>query len=122
MFFGALSFDKEQVTGVRQAGAATSGGSPRRPASETYAVVLETAEGEREVGRSIEGEPAYVLTNTINGRLHAGVASFEATLTPHLIDGIVRLVANVCIILGLGLAVLSVLCWLWPAPAPGAAP
>jgi len=118
--FGAMSIGSERVTGVQRARAITRQGYRGRPESATFVVVLDTAEGQRVAGWSIEGEPAYVLTNTINGRLEAGVARFEATMRPHLIDGIVRLFGNFCIILSVGLAMLSVLRWLWPAPAPGA--
>lgn len=119
VLFGTVSIGSERVTGVQGARAITRLGYRRRPESATYVVVLDTAGGQRDAGWSLTGEPTYVLTNTINGRIHAGAASFEATLQPQFIDGIVRLFGNVCLVLGVGLALLSVLRWLWPAPPHG---
>ncbi len=118
VLFGTVSIGSERVTGVQRARAITRRGYRGRPESATFVVVLDTVEGQRDAGWSIEGEPAYVLTNTINGRIDAGAASFEATMRPHLIDGIARLFGNFCIVLSVALALLSVLRWLLPAPAP----
>jgi hypothetical protein len=116
IFFGAISIGRERVTGVQRARAIGRAGYKGRPESTTLVVMLDTAEGPREVGWSIVDGPAADLANTINGRISARAARFEATLWPGFIDGLVWLVANACLLLGLGLALLWALRWRWLGP------
>ena len=118
VLLGTLSIGSERVTGVRRARTSVRTGV-RSSQNATFVVVLDTAEGERDAGWSTDGEPANVLTLSINERIRTGAASFEETLRPQVFDEMVRLFGLLWTVLGAGLALLSV--WLWRrlGPAPG---
>jgi hypothetical protein len=106
VFFGAISLWRERVTGVERARAAGRSGYKGRPENTSFVVVLDTADGPREVGWSLVDGPAADLTNTINSRIAGGASRFEATLQPGFIDGLARLFSNGCLVVGAGLALL----------------
>ena len=106
VFFGVISLGRERVTGVERARAFGRRSYRGRPGSASLVVVLDTAEGPREVGWSLVDGPAEDLTNTINSRIADRAARIEATLWPGFIDGLVRLFSNGCLVVGTGLALL----------------
>lgn len=117
MLFDTIPIYREQVSGVRHArahGVVRRRAAPRSGLS-FFVTFLETADGRREAGRSIQAEPAFAFADALNERLASGAAGFEARMQPRLIDGIVQLFANLSIVLSVGLAVMPVLRWLWPA-------
>jgi hypothetical protein len=117
VLFNTLSIGTEHATGVQRARAVGRAGYRNRPERTTFAVVLDTAEGEREAGRSTLGEPVYALTNAINHRIGTGAGRFEETLPFQLFDAMTRLFGLCLVVAGAGLAVLAVVRWRQPAPA-----
>ncbi len=115
---GTLSIGTEHVTGVRRARTIGRAGYRNRPENAAFAVVLDTAEGERDAGRSEMGESAYAFTNAINHHIDTGAARFEETLPFDVFDGMVRLFGLLLILLGAGMAVFAVVRWRQSAHAP----
>ncbi len=118
VLLNTLPIGTERVTGVRRARTVGRVGYRNRPENATFVVVLDTAEGERDAGRSQMGESAYAFTNAINHDIESGAARFDQTLPFDLFDGMVRLFGLLLFIIGAGLAVLAVLRWRQPAQAP----
>lgn len=115
VLLNTLSIGTERVTGVRRARTVGRAGYRNRPENATFVVVLDTAEGERDAGRSQMGESAYAFTNAINHDIESGAVRFDQTLPFDVFDGMARLFGLALFIAGGGLAVLAVRRWRLPA-------
>jgi hypothetical protein len=118
VLLNTVSIGTEGVTGVRRALAVGRAGYRNRPEEATFAVVLYAAEGERDIGRSTMGEPAYALSNAVNHWIGAGAASFEETMPLDLFNGLTRLFGLFLIVLGASLAMFAVVRSRQPADTP----
>jgi hypothetical protein len=117
LLLNAVSIGSERVTGVRRARTVELNAHRRGSGRSTFAVVLDTAEGERDAGWSMWPDGAGVLTASINQRIEAGAERFEAAVHPHLFDWMARLFGLFMSVVGVGLAPVSVSLWRQQATA-----
>jgi hypothetical protein len=110
LLLDTVSMGSERVTGVQRARTSERNAYRRGSGKSMFAVVLETAEGERDAGWSMWPDGAIELTGSINQRIKAGTARFEAALHPHLFDWMLRLFGLFTSVVGLALTPVSV--WL----------
>jgi hypothetical protein len=111
LLLNTVSIGSERVTGVQRARTSERGAYRRGSGKSTFAVVLETAEGERDAGWSMWPDEAIELTGSINQRIKTGTARFEEVLHPHLFDWMLRLFGLFTSVVGLALAPVSVRLW-----------
>lgn len=111
VLFNTVSIGRERVTGVRAARIEHRTGTSRGRRSGAFAVVLDTAEGERDVGWSTEWNPAAVMTTAISRHIASGAGRFEESLQPHFFDSLLRLFGLIASLVGLGLVPLALVRW-----------
>jgi hypothetical protein len=116
VLFNTVSIGSERVTGVQRARFTERGVYRPGRGTNTFVVVLDTAEGERDAGRSTRPDAVAMLMVSINQRIEAGAARFEETLHADFFDWMLRFSGLFMSIGGVGLAPVSV--WLWRRQTP----
>jgi hypothetical protein len=111
VLFNTVSIGSERVTGVQRARTSEHRAYRRNSGNSRFAVVLDTAEGERDAGWSMWHDGPIALTASINQRIEEGTTRFEEALHPHFLDWMVRLFGLFTSVVGVGLAPVAV--WLW---------
>jgi hypothetical protein len=109
MLFGTVSLDRERVTGVTRARSVGGMAGRMGRRRQLHTVVLDTADGPREAGWSIDVYASTALAHEINQRIRARAASFEGTLQPHFVERILRLFGLFTTLVGVTLVPLSLL-------------
>jgi hypothetical protein len=107
VLFGTLSISRERVTGVARARSVAF--TARR--HQSYTVVLDTADGEREAGWSTDVDPSITLAHEINQRISAGTAGFDGAMQLSFGDRLLRLGPVLMSVVGVALVPVFVLCW-----------